>query len=106
VQTTSHALSQLHGFALSLFNLADGQLVTDASLIRLRFESMERNLGQSELRPALTIEDTYTVTGANLSIPADQVMRRIVMFLAFDRAPAEVSRSPLLQMNIHQQPVA
>lgn len=65
-------------FRLSLFRLSDGQLVTDASLIRLRFESMAQDLGQSELRPELSDEDTYTITGANLSIPGEWRIRTTI----------------------------
>lgn len=65
-------------FRLSLFRLADGQLVTDASLIRLRFDSMAEDLGQSELRPELQPDDTYTITGANLSIPGEWRIRTTI----------------------------
>lgn len=56
-------------FIVNPFN-ADGELVTDASLIRLRFTNLDQNLGQSELRiePDGPVESGfYEVTGSNLS---------------------------------------
>lgn len=49
---------------------ADGDLITDASLIRLRFTNLDQNLGQSELRiePEGVVESgLYEVRGNNLS---------------------------------------
>jgi copper(I)-binding protein/putative copper export protein len=49
---------------------ADGEVITDASLIRLRFTHLEQNLGQSELRiePDGPDDDGfYEATGSNLS---------------------------------------
>ncbi|MCU0514351.1 MAG: copper chaperone PCu(A)C [Anaerolineae bacterium] len=56
-------------FALSLFNLADGTLIRDAGRIRLRFDNREQNSGQSELRPELQPDGTYSIRGTNLSLP-------------------------------------
>jgi copper transport protein len=61
-------------FALRLTG-ADGQPVTNASLIRMRFESQTQNLGESELRPAHQGEGLYTIEGANLSAPGDWRIR-------------------------------
>lgn len=56
-------------FRISLYD-TDGNAVTDASRIRLRFDHTKENLGQSELRPELQPDDSYyAITGANLSIP-------------------------------------
>lgn len=47
----------------------DGNPVEDASLIRLRFDNLDQNLGQSELRPTAEGGGIYIATGANLSAP-------------------------------------
>lgn len=65
-------------FTVRLYDLGSGDLVTDASLIRMRFESREYNLGESELRPALQDNGAYTVTGANLSMPGEWRIRTMV----------------------------
>jgi copper transport protein len=76
VQTANDLLIQLdimpgvvgeNTFTLKLVDTA-GSPVNDASLIRMRFESQTQNLGESELRPTLTAEGVYSVTGANLSV--------------------------------------
>lgn len=64
-------------FRVSLYG-SDGKAITDASRIRLRFESMEQNLGESELRPELDEDGFYTVSGANLSIPGQWRIRMTV----------------------------
>jgi copper transport protein len=43
--------------------------ITDATLIRLRFDNLDQNLGESELRPQPDGNGYYRVTGANLSTP-------------------------------------
>lgn len=55
-------------FTVTLYD-SEGNPLSDASLIRLRFDHTEQALGQSELRPELAPGGTYTVTGSNLSIP-------------------------------------
>jgi copper transport protein len=49
--------------------------VDDATLIRVRFDYLARNLGQSELRPTLTRDGEYAADGANLSQPGDWRVR-------------------------------
>lgn len=66
-------------FTVSLLDAADGQtLITDASLIRLRFESVDANIPQSELRPELQANGTYQVSAANLSAPGRWRIRMTV----------------------------
>ncbi len=55
-------------FTLTLTD-PDGKPVNDATLIRMKFENETKNTGESELRPTLTGDGVYTITGANLSIP-------------------------------------
>lgn len=55
-------------FALKVTD-SSGQPVNDATLIRMKFESQEQNLGESELRPTLAGDGLYTIEGANLSVP-------------------------------------
>ncbi len=56
--------------------LADGtDPITDATLIRVRFDYLARNLGQSELRPTLTSDDQYVAEGANFSQPGEWRVR-------------------------------
>lgn len=47
----------------------DGAQIKDASLIRMRFEHAEQDLGESELRIEPNPDGIYTVQGANLSVP-------------------------------------
>lgn len=54
---------------------ADGQPISNASLIRMRFESQEKNLGESELRPLPLNQGVYTIKGANLSLPGQWRIR-------------------------------
>lgn len=65
-------------FTVRLYDLDSGDLVTDASLIRMRFENREQNLGESELRPALQDDGAYSVTGSNLSIPGEWRIRTTI----------------------------
>jgi copper transport protein len=55
-------------FTITLSNEA-GEWITDASLVRLRFEHQAENLGRSELRLQHVSGGTYTARGANLSVP-------------------------------------
>lgn len=64
-------------FKVTLFD-TEGTPITDASLIRLRFDHDEQNLGQSELRAELQEDGTFLVTGANLSIPGTWRIRMTV----------------------------
>lgn len=64
-------------FRVSLYDL-EGNPVTDATRVRLRFDHTQQNLGQSELRPVLTEEGIYEAVGANLSIPGDWRIRLTV----------------------------
>jgi copper transport protein len=64
-------------FIITLFDPA-GRPVTDATRIRLRFDHIGQNLGQSELRPELQRDGSYAITGANLSIPGTWRIRMTV----------------------------
>jgi len=64
-------------FNVSLYDL-DGNPITDASRIRLRFNSLDQNIGESELRPELQPDGTYTISGANLSVPGNWRVRMTV----------------------------
>jgi hypothetical protein len=55
-------------FFVDLYNLETGEVLTDASLIRLRFEAEDANLGESELRPELNANGRYVISGSNLSL--------------------------------------
>lgn len=61
-------------FTLSLADLS-GQPISDASLIRLRFDGQDTSLGQSELRMEAKGDGVYTVSGANLSLPGNWRIR-------------------------------
>ncbi len=83
VQTANEMLIQLditpgwvgeNSFSLKLVDQA-GNPINDARLIRMRFESQTQNLGESELRPVLSADGTYTIAGANLSVPGDWRIR-------------------------------
>ena len=52
-----------------------GEPITDASRIRLRFNHLTENLGESELRLEHQGEGVYTVSGANLSVPGEWRLR-------------------------------
>lgn len=56
----------------------EGDPITDASLIRLRFENLDEAIGQSELRPEHEGDGVYRVDGANLSVPGDWRIRATV----------------------------
>ena len=64
-------------FVVSLSD-TEGNPVTDATLVRLRFDNLEANLGQSELRPELQADDTYTAIGGNLSVSGQWRIRMTV----------------------------
>jgi copper transport protein len=64
-------------FMVTLFD-PTGHPITDATRIRLRFDYIGQNLGQSELRPELQSDGSYTITGANLSIPGTWRIRMTV----------------------------
>lgn len=55
-------------FVITPFDEA-GNPIADASSVRLRFDNLDQNLGESELRPQLSNQGDYRITGANLSIP-------------------------------------
>ncbi|MAS36229.1 MAG: hypothetical protein CL610_19655 [Anaerolineaceae bacterium] len=57
---------------------SDGQAIEDASLIRLRFDHLENNIGQSELRPEAMGDGVYQTSGANLSLPGRWRIRMTV----------------------------
>lgn len=63
-------------FAVTLTD-ADGQPITDVSLMRMRFESLEQDLGRSELRPQAQADSAgvYQAVGANLSLPGQWRIR-------------------------------
>jgi copper transport protein len=54
---------------------AEGQPIIDSTLIRMRFESQEENLGESELRPLPLHQGVYTIKGSNLSLPGEWRIR-------------------------------
>ncbi|MCC6167027.1 MAG: copper resistance protein CopC [Caldilineaceae bacterium] len=56
----------------------DGAPVSDASLIRLRFEDIATSMGTSELRITEGPEGMYKVEGANLSAPGDWQIRMTI----------------------------
>ncbi len=66
-------------FQLALSTL-EGEVVNDATLIRLRFEHQGEELGESELRieDAAPVDGVYRVRGANLSVPGDWQIRTTV----------------------------
>lgn len=62
-------------FRISLANEETGELIDDASLIRLRFDNLDESVGQSELRPTLADNGAYYATGANISTPGEWRIR-------------------------------
>jgi copper transport protein len=56
----------------------NGAPVTNATLIRMKFESQTQNLGESELRPTHQGDGIYTINGANLSVPGEWRIRTTV----------------------------
>jgi copper transport protein len=65
-------------FSVALSTLDNNQPVTDASLIRMRFEHQTEDLGRSELRITEGQAGLYSVTGANLGAPGDWQIRMTV----------------------------
>ncbi len=55
-------------FVVTLLTI-DGDPVNDASLIRVRFDNLTHNVGQSEVRPQSVGNGEYKISGANLSVP-------------------------------------
>ncbi len=54
----------------------NGSLIDNASLIRLRFDNLDEDLGESELRPTYDPDaQAYTASGSNLSTPGHWRMR-------------------------------
>ena len=64
-------------FTLALQD-AQGQPISDATLIRLRFDDLTHNLGESELRITQTQSGSYSVSGANLSQPGRWRIRTMI----------------------------
>ena len=62
-------------FRVSLADHETGEPINDASLIRLRFDNLDKSVGQSELRPTFDDNGAYYVTGANLSTPGPWRLR-------------------------------
>lgn len=63
-------------FDLNLFEDAmTGKPITDASLIRLRFDNLDQKMGTSELRPVSLGDGTYEIQGANLSVAGNWRIR-------------------------------
>lgn len=56
-------------FTLQVHDLFNHLPVVDISLIRLRFTSLEHDMGESELRITEGVNGIYSVRGANLSMP-------------------------------------
>jgi copper transport protein len=87
-------------FNVTLNSMADGSVIKDASLIRLRFEHTEQDLGESELRIGPDAESNadgvYTVRGANLSVPGPWRIRMSVQ--RPDQFDAVVDFAPNVQM--------
>lgn len=65
-------------FTVALSTLDTDQPVTDASLIRMRFENQSSDMGQSELRIKEQQNGLYTIKGANLSAPGDWKIRMTI----------------------------
>ncbi len=81
-------------FTLSLSDHG-GQPITDASLIRLRFDNQTQDLGQSELHLTNQGGGLYSASGANLSIPGDWRIRTTIKRL--DQYDVVVDFNPTLQ---------
>jgi copper transport protein len=65
-------------FTVALSTLDTNQAITDASLIRMRFEPQANDLGESELRIQGQQNGLYTVQGANLSAPGAWKIRMTI----------------------------
>ena len=52
--------------------------IDDVTLIRLRFDNLDQDLGTSELRPEYTENGIYTISGANLSTPGNWRVRATI----------------------------
>jgi copper transport protein len=85
-------------FSVSLIDEVTGEVVDDASLIRLRFDNREQNVGQSELRPQAQENSIYSATGSNLSLPGEWRIRMTVQrpgeFDSVIDFEAEISAAP------------
>jgi copper transport protein len=57
---------------------AQGTPITDASLIRLRFDDQTQNVGESELRITQGEQGVYSVSGSNLSLPGAWRIRTMI----------------------------
>src|SRR4029434_7674106 len=66
-------------FTLTLTD-QDGKPVTDATLIRMKFDSQTQNIGESELRPTAQADapGVYTISGANLSVAREWRVRTTI----------------------------
>ncbi|MAS35478.1 MAG: hypothetical protein CL610_15815 [Anaerolineaceae bacterium] len=65
-------------FVVSLFD-AEGNPLTDTTFVRLRFDNLQQNLGQSELRPEQQeVGNIYTAGGSNMSVPGEWRIRMTV----------------------------
>lgn len=65
-------------FVVSLFD-AEGNPLTDTTFMRLRFDNLQQNFGQSELRPEQQdAGNIYTAGGSNLSVPGKWRIRMTV----------------------------
>ena len=56
----------------------NGNVITDASRIRLRFTNLDEHVGESELQPTLDENGEYSATGSNLSTPGHWRIRMTI----------------------------
>lgn len=61
-------------FIVTLFDEA-GAAITDASLIRMRLENRDQDIGRSEIRPQLAEDGSYRINATNLSLPGEWRIR-------------------------------
>ncbi|MCX6045388.1 MAG: copper resistance protein CopC [Chloroflexi bacterium] len=61
-----------------ILSTPDNMPVTDAALIRLRFQNQTQDLGESELQITQHQGNVYAVKGANLSVPGEWKVRMTV----------------------------
>jgi copper transport protein len=94
-------------FSLGLYDLTTTSSVNDATLVRLRFENLTENMGESELRPTFVNDGVYRATGANFSVPGRwrirMTLQREGMFdtvLDFTVTVPPVPPSPTIDMTI------